>query len=477
MARSKTCLVNLKVEDLYLNPSNDRFIEAVEDEKTAIIAMYDVPNGNPEKEMYNLAEDIAENGLNPFEFPIVWYDERIEKYIVIEGNRRITCIKLMTQYKNDDELVKNKNSIKAYYKLEMYDDFDGSVQCVEYEDLDEAKKVLAKIHQDINEGIGRKGWDSYAKENNKASLGIKTKAYSIIEFVKKYINDHEIDIDLLKQMQTEKWVSKLQRVISFSSFKETYNIDFSQNCTLMYKDTEDQVFIMLSKLIRDIIDKPATGNFRLKDDFKKYLSELDSQYKSLVKDNNEYIEGNSDDQCDLKSVQVKEENKEKEDTKVVQEPTHPRTNKRVNQNNDNALRLSRNYIEKEYDILGEKGRDILLELESLDYQRYPYSAAALSRSILEYIIKRWSEECDFKFVSDNLETCHKYCIGSLRTQGILDNKEHSSLSRNCNKEKYIDDLNSWIHGNDLLCVDLNRLKAGWKINRVLIEKFLRVKNK
>ena len=289
MARSKTWQINLKVEDLYLNPDNDRFIEAVENEKNAIIAIFEVPNGNPEKEMYNLAKDIAENGLNPFEFPIVWYDEKIKKHIVIEGNRRITCIKLMTQYKNDKELLKVKNIIKSIYELEIYADFDGSIQCVEYENLEEAKAVLAKIHQNINNGTGRKEWDAYAKENNKASRGIKTKAYSIIDFVKCYIIEHEIETDLLNKMYTTKWVSKLQRVVGFSLFKEKYNIDFTQDCTLMYKDTEEQLFKMLSKLIRDIIDKPATGNFRYKEDFEKYLLMLDSQYKTLVKDNVEYV--------------------------------------------------------------------------------------------------------------------------------------------------------------------------------------------
>lgn len=471
MSRSKTCLINLKVEDLMINPSNDRFIEPVEDEKSAIIAMFDVPNGRPEKEMCNLAEDIAENGLNPFEFPIVWYDERVKKYIVIEGNRRITCIKLMTQYKNNEELVKIKKDIKTIYQLKMYDDFDGSVQCVEYEDLNEAKAVLAKIHQDINEGVGRKGWDTYAKENNKASRGIKTKAYSIIEFVKRYINDHKIDTNLLEKMHTTKWVSKLQRVIGFSLFKETYNIDFTQNCTMIYKDEEEQVFKMLSNLIKDIIEKPATGNFRLKEDFQNYLLSLDSQYKSLVSNDTKYTGGN-------KTEQGKQENTNKEKENIEhREPLLPRVNKRINKNKNIALRLSKEYSEEEYKVLGEKGSDILLELESLDYQRYPYSAAALSRSILEYIIKRWSEEFNFKFDSNSLIASHGSCIQSLKNHNVLENKEHSSLSRSCKKEKYIDDLNSWIHGNDLLCVDLSRLMRGWKINRILIEKYLREKNK
>ena len=471
MARSKTHLINLKVEDLIINPNNDRFIEPVENEMAAIIAMFDVPNGRPEKEMCNLAVDIAENGLNPFEFPIVWYDEKINKHIVIEGNRRITCIKLMTQYKGNKELVKVKNDINVIYQLNMYDDFDGSIQCIEYEDLNDAKEVLAKIHQDINDGIGRKGWDTYAKENNKASRGIRTKAYSVIEFVKKYIIDNQVKTDLLEKMNTSKWVSKLQRVIGFSLFKEAYNIDFTQNCTMMYKDKEEHVFKMLSNLIEDILEKPATGNFRYKEDFQKYILGLESQYKSLVNSENVYVNKESVEENELKN-----KTRQKEPS-IILEPTRPRENKRINSNKNNALRLSKEYSIEEYKVLGEKGREILLELESLDYQRYPYSAAALSRSILEYIIKKWSDEYKFKFDTKNLESCHEFCIQSLKNNKTLEDKEHSSLSRSCKKEKYISDLNSWMHGNDLLCVDLKRLISGWKINRILIEKYIREKNK
>ena len=108
----------IKIEELCINPENYRYINDTDDELKAIIAMFKVTNGHPIVEMINLAEDIRTNGLNPFETPIVWYDEELEKYIVIEGNRRITCIKLMSQYKGNEQI---QIEIPEVTKIYAYD--------------------------------------------------------------------------------------------------------------------------------------------------------------------------------------------------------------------------------------------------------------------------------------------------------------------------------------------------------------------
>mgnify|MGYP000944436713 CR=1 FL=1 len=51
-----------------------------------------------ENKLVNLAEDIINNGLNPSDIPIVTPSADDEKaYVVLEGNRRVTAIKLIIQ--------------------------------------------------------------------------------------------------------------------------------------------------------------------------------------------------------------------------------------------------------------------------------------------------------------------------------------------------------------------------------------------
>ena len=67
----------LDITELYVNPDNYRYVEEVQDEISAIIAMFKVNVGDAKKEMINLANDIITDGLNPFEMPIVCFDDEI----------------------------------------------------------------------------------------------------------------------------------------------------------------------------------------------------------------------------------------------------------------------------------------------------------------------------------------------------------------------------------------------------------------
>lgn len=142
---------NLDITKLYINPDNYRYIEEEANEIAAIIAMFNVNIGEPQKEMINLAKDIVRDGLNPFEMPVVCFDSKVGKYIVYDGNRRITCLKLMTQYKGNLDILREIPTVAEIYKLQY--DGDMEIQCVVYENADDAKYFLSKIHNDVNNGI------------------------------------------------------------------------------------------------------------------------------------------------------------------------------------------------------------------------------------------------------------------------------------------------------------------------------------
>lgn len=270
----------LDITELYVNPDNYRYVEEVQDEVSAIIAMFKVNVGDPRKEMINLANDIIADGLNPFEMPIVCFDDEIGKYVVYDGNRRITCLKLMTQYKGNAKVLEELPYVAEIYKLQY--DGDNSIQCVVYDDADDAIHFLNKIHNDVNNGIGRKQWDSQAKMKANAAYGNKTKSYAIVEFLN---TNRNTNTELIDKMKTNRWISKLERVVSFSIFKEAYSIQFDNNSNMSYLDTEEQVLKMLSRLVDDIISNTATGNFRFKLDFQGYVDNLPNEYKTQVKKN------------------------------------------------------------------------------------------------------------------------------------------------------------------------------------------------
>lgn len=474
----------LEIEELYVNPDNYRYVEEAQDEINAIIAMFKVNVGDAKKEMLNLANDIIIDGLNPFEMPIVCFDDELGKYIVYDGNRRITCLKLMTQYRGNMDVQEMVPSVAEIYKLQY--NGEHSIQCVVYEEADDAIHFLNKIHNDINNGIGRKQWDSQAKMKANAAYGNKTKSYAIVEFLKLNPNTSK---ELLEKMKTNRWISKLERVVSFSIFKEAYNIQFDCNSNMSYLDKEDQVLKMLSKLVDDIITNTATGNFRFKSDFQGYIERLPNQYKTQVKKNesehnyNKSVEekvvkerqeqNNPEYRMNNKNSSEKSGFKEENSTGIGKPKGIPHEHAETRE----SLVLCKNYNYNMYECLNEKGKEMLIELESLNIKDYPVAAAALCRCLLEYTLKLWLEELGGNFNSTKLPTSYSGCVNLLRSKKIIDNKEHSVLNALINKEDYITLLNTWMHADTNVCVSEMSLVSGWKNVRLLVEKYIETHEK
>lgn len=477
----------LDITELHVNPDNYRYVEEVYDEISAITAMFKVNVGDSKKEMLNLANDIIEDGLNPFEMPIVSFDEELEKYVVYDGNRRVTCLKLMTQFKGNEEVLKEIPSVAEIYKLGY--EGDASIQCVVYEDADDAIHFLNKIHNDINNGIGRKQWDSQAKMKANAAYGNKSKSYAIVEFLK---SNNSTDAVLLGKMNTNRWISKLERVVSFALFKEIYNIQFDNNSNMSYLDAEEHVLKMLSKLVDDIITNSATGNFRFKSDFQGYVDKLPDEYKTQVKkkEENSKTENNTDNSNkdseekpskngqensgSEKDKSLKDAQKEEENNTGID---NPKSIPRKHAETKKALVLCKNYDYSVYECLNEKGKEMLIELESLNIKEYPTATVALCRCVLEYTLKLWLDEQGGNFNSGALPTCYTGCVNLLRSKNIIDNKEHSVLSTLVNKENFITLLNTWMHADTEACVSETPLVSGWKNVRLLIEKYIETHKK
>lgn len=477
--------VKIKVSDLYVNPENYRYLNDVIDEVAAITAMFSVNGGDPIKEMINLSKDIIKEGLNPFEMPIVCFDEEINKYVVYDGNRRITCIKLMTQYKGNEDIKHKISAVEDIYKLDCN---INEIQCVLYDNPDDAKHYLYKIHNDINEGVGRKQWDYQAKMKAQAAAGNKSRTYSIVEFIKR---NPKTDKSLVDMMDNNRWISKLERVIGFARFKEAYNIRFDDNNELVYKDTEEQVVIMMSKLISDIIHNTATGKFRFKADFEKYIDSLENEFKTQISENKNDINNNEvnyehslntnqSDNSNSKTENKKSTNFDNTTAKnyntSVEQPAtgEPRKKALKSPQKNEALKLGKRYSVDDYSCLNEKGQQMLLELESLDLRAFPFATAALCRALLEYIIKIWLESINDgqAFNATSLASTYSGCVNKLLMKNIISKNEHKVLSAEVNNQNYIALLNTWIHSDTSACVSETNLVSGWKNTRLLIEKYI-----
>ena len=81
----------IKLTSLFVNTENYRF-EPLSSQKEAIDKMIE----DQGDKLYSLVDDIVTNGLSPVDLIIVTPNEDSNKYVVLEGNRRITTYLLLS---------------------------------------------------------------------------------------------------------------------------------------------------------------------------------------------------------------------------------------------------------------------------------------------------------------------------------------------------------------------------------------------
>lgn len=143
---------NINITNLLLNPSNPRF-NPVEHQSEAIDAMV---RDQPDK-LVSLAKHIALYGLNPSD--IVLVKPHNKQWVVREGNRRITTLKLI----NEPNLISSDfpRLRKEFQLISLSLDKDilKNIQCVVLDNEDEINEWVRLKHTGENEGAGTVGWN------------------------------------------------------------------------------------------------------------------------------------------------------------------------------------------------------------------------------------------------------------------------------------------------------------------------------
>lgn len=141
---------SISISNLIINPDNDRF-ESVENEKQAI----DIMLTKLGDKIYYIAIHILENGLSPKPFYVMPSKKSNKKFLVKEGNRRTTALKLMANPKLIDS--KKHASLKnRFFKLHerFMETPIRKIMCYIYDDVEEADKWVRLEHTGEQNGVG-----------------------------------------------------------------------------------------------------------------------------------------------------------------------------------------------------------------------------------------------------------------------------------------------------------------------------------
>jgi hypothetical protein len=142
------------LSSLVVNRGNDRHGE-LENETAAIAWLFNTR----EQHMRNLAKDIVERS-QIFEPPLVAPDGK--KFLVFDGNRRVTCLKLLTDSRRAPTV--ELQTFFAALRAKWVGGFPTEIECQVETDRDHIDEILYRRHTGTQNGVGQSTWDDRMKQ-------------------------------------------------------------------------------------------------------------------------------------------------------------------------------------------------------------------------------------------------------------------------------------------------------------------------
>lgn len=244
----------IDVENLVVNEENPRF-EAVSTEDDAlysILADQKLGSGN---KILNLARDIALHGLNASEQLIVSPIDGTKTYLVREGNRRITAIKLSL---NSERIPEDFRKLAPQFKeLEPAIQTHRHIECYVCDDENEIRRLLLLRHGGESSGVGTVKWNSIQTARfNEEGNPQTTRALSFV----RHLQEDYGQSDLWKAAAAIP-PTNLGRLITTPEVRRLLNIDLMAN-DAYYRGAHDELLLNVLSTLKEkgvgvIYDKEA----------------------------------------------------------------------------------------------------------------------------------------------------------------------------------------------------------------------------
>lgn len=247
----------IKVTNLFIDLDNFRF----EHQTSQVEAINKMVEENKDH-LYNLAIDILTNGLNPTDIPlVVKLPTDDNKFIVMEGNRRITTLKILL----NPNLIDNKHQSlkKKFIKLvsENESKVIRSLECGICANREEAYLWIERKHSNGLHGIGTQQWNAIQKQRfEEATKGKTSMALQVINM----LMDTDTVEDSFKEQLKKVKVTNLQRLISDPGVRTFLGISLKNG--RLTSDTKKEV---VTNALTEILKDMMKADFKVSKIYKK----------------------------------------------------------------------------------------------------------------------------------------------------------------------------------------------------------------
>lgn len=251
------------IASLLLDQANPRLPDVQPNQQAMQLALANLVGD----QVINIAEDIAENGLDPMTLLAVVKDDSARgRFRVLEGNRRLLALKALDTPGIIDSVLtssrrKRLNEASRAYK----DDPISSVRCVVFDTPEDAWYWIELRHTGENEGIGLVSWGTNEQDRFRSRHGRSAKrqpAGQVLDFVDAILQPHE--------GANSKILTNLKRLISTRYVREKLGIETDQGTVYTWYPAPE-IFKSLSKAVHDLRSTIKVGHIYYEQDRIKYI--------------------------------------------------------------------------------------------------------------------------------------------------------------------------------------------------------------
>lgn len=265
---------DIELTHLLLNPLNPRLRDGIEGQHDAIKELV----AEQGKKILVLAKHIVEHGQDPSTIPVVVPDDDEAHYIVVEGNRRITALKLLHSEELAAAVLPEKLRTKFVSLRGQAADLPDTVFCAVLPDEEAADIWVRLRHQGEAEGAGVVAWSGIASERHRARSGDEGLGHKVTEFLKA---QGALSERATSSLQSAFPITTLNRILNTPGVRSTLGLQLDKG-ELYTSHTAKEVARALTWIVEDLAAGKSVSDLKNRDLREKYVR--DEVPKKLLPD-------------------------------------------------------------------------------------------------------------------------------------------------------------------------------------------------
>lgn len=362
----------LTVNDLLLDVENPR-LGSVASQSMALENLIKMNSTH----FRNLMLSIKKDGLDPGDSFYVIKAEEDGDYIVLDGNRRLSALKVLfgpDVLDGTDLPTATKKSLLSAASGFDVDEF-RDIRCVCFKDREEAKEWILKRHTGSRVGEGRINWISSEIQRFTDDRSV----LDVIDFVGRNADFADNEWESIKsRIENRKW-STIARLLESAVVREHIGISIEEDSEghktpLLSRDPK-WVAAVLKKFIEDVLGGAVNSrNLNTIADIKEYLR---LQPRKLR------VKGKKVAKRAFRDINIR---KPKSSPKKTTKPRSKKTS---------ALRLRQNLAQKNRSFKSPrspKGERLLVEATRINVKNFTISSAFILRAFIELAVDEYMKK-------------------------------------------------------------------------------------